>query len=204
MNLRLDLALAIGKLVGKLGQHGAVHQNALMLHRFEHRNERPLQRFINRDLAFLQQARLQQFPQAKRDIRIFRRIGRGPVKRHLRKRDQGFAGARHVLEADRLVAQMLHRHFIHAMAVLAGLDGVGNQHGVIDGADIGAVAPQHLQVIFQVLADFQNAGIFEQRLQMRNGIFNFDLAGDLFGAKQSAAFGFLMVERNVAGLAGQG
>ena len=65
MNLRLDLALAIGKLVGKLGQHGAVHQNALMLHRFEHRNERPLQRFINRDLAFLEQARLQQFPQAQ-------------------------------------------------------------------------------------------------------------------------------------------
>jgi hypothetical protein len=83
---------------------------------------------------------------------------------------------------------MLHRHLIHAMAVLAGFDGVGNEHGVIDGTDIRAATPQNLQVILQVLADFQNAGIFEQWLEMRDGIFDLDLAGDFFRAKQSAAF----------------
>ena len=134
--MRFDLALRVCKFIGEFCQHIAIDQNALMPHGFEHGNQRTLQSFIDCDFMFLEQPWFQQLPQAQRHVRIFRRIGRGPVQSHLCKRDCGLSGTRDFLETDGFVAQMLLRHFVHAVAILAGFHGIGNQHGVIDGADI--------------------------------------------------------------------
>ena len=50
------------------------------------------------------------------------------------------------------------------MAVQASLQHIGDQHGVIDGGNLDAIARQHAQIIFHILADLKHGWVFQERL----------------------------------------
>ena len=124
MDFAFDLALRGGKFGGEPLQQLTVHHDALVLHGEENRHQRPLQRFIDRHLARLQELLAEQHPQAERDVGIFGGIVRGAVKGHAVEGHLRLARACHLLVADRLVAEMALRQFIHAMADIARLEGI--------------------------------------------------------------------------------
>ena len=61
------------------------------------------------------------------------------------------------------------------MAVQAAFEDVGDQHGVVDGRDVDAVASQHRDVVLGVLADLQHGRRVQQRLQPRQRLGHRDL-----------------------------
>src|SRR3546814_10752105 len=66
-------------------------------------------------------------------------------------------------ERDRLVAQIFVSQRVHVVAVAGGIQHVALQHGVVRNArEHVAVACEHIDVVFQVLADFRTHGVFER------------------------------------------
>ena len=63
------------------------------------------------------------------------------------------------------VAEMELGQLVEPVAVEARLEDVGEHHRVVDRRYLDAVAAEHLHVVFEVVADLEHAGIFEQRLQ---------------------------------------
>ena len=51
------------------------------------------------------------------------------------------------------------------MRAPAGVEHVGDQHRVVEGADRDAVALQHQPVVFHVLADLEDGPVLQDRLQ---------------------------------------
>ena len=144
------------------------------------------------------QTRFQHLPQAQRHVRILRRIGAGLVDRHTGKADKAFALPGNLAKLHRLVGEIFDTHLIHAMAVDARVQNVGHQHGVIDWRHFDAVLGQHQPVKFHVLRDFQHTGIFQQRLQARQHIAGWQLAGQqIAAAKQVRAASIAMSQRNI-------
>ncbi len=74
-------------------------------------------------------------PQAQRDVGILGGVGGGVVDRHLCERHAIAPGAGDLVVADRRMAEMQPRQFVHAVAVRAGLLREGDQHGVVDRRD---------------------------------------------------------------------
>ena len=58
-----------------------------------------------------------------------------------------------------------------------GIEHVGHQHDVIVGRELDAAQREHLQVEFQVVADFEHSRVFEQRLHGRERYALLDLPG---------------------------
>ena len=54
---------------------------------------------------------------------------------------------------------------VHAVAALAGIEHVGDQHGVVEAGDFDAALREHQPVVFQILPDLENALVLEQRLE---------------------------------------
>ena len=117
---------------------------------------RPLQCLIDGHLVLRNETRFQQQPQAQGDIGIFRGIGGGAIERHLVEGDLRLAGARDLLEGNRLVAEMLLGELVHAMAVLAQFKRIGDEHRIVDRRHIDAAAPERLQIILGILADLED------------------------------------------------
>ena len=71
--------------------------------------------------------------------------------------------------------------FVHTVPALAGIEHVGDQHRVVERRDLDGdgLTPEHQPVVLDVLADFEDARIFEERLQRRQGGIDRDLARDL-------------------------
>ena len=59
---------------------------------------------------------------------------------------------------------------VHAVAVQPAFEDVGDQHGIVDGRDVDAVAGEDGHVVFGVLADLQDGGVFEQDLEFGEGL----------------------------------
>jgi len=145
-------------------QQIGIDEDALHLHRRQHAHHRTLQRFINSPLADLRETRLQQQPQPQSDVGILGCILRRAIDRHLIEADHRFSGASNVLERNALVVQVTQGKFIHAVTDIARFQHVGHQHGVIERSHVDVVALQHLDIIFEILADLQDRGIFQQGL----------------------------------------
>ena len=64
---------------------------------------------------------------------------------------------------------------VHAVAVQAAFQHIGDQHRVVDGIEPDAALQEDRRVIFQVLAHFQHAVVFQQRLEARHH----DILGEL-------------------------
>src|SRR5262249_24692349 len=54
---------------------------------------------------------------------------------------------------------------IETMLAAAAIEGVGEQQGVVEGAQPDPVAAQHQRVVLEVLPDLENRGILQERLQ---------------------------------------
>ena len=161
----------------------AVDLDARALHVGEHRQQRPLQRLIDGGHAFGGEARLQRQPQPQRHVGVFGCVFRGLVDRYAGERAIGFFLGRRrefddLAERHRRMREMALRQRIHAVIALAAIERVGQQHRVVDRRDADAVAPHDQDVVLQVLADLEDARIFEQRLQNLQRRANVDLAFD--------------------------
>ena len=67
-------------------------------------------------------ARLQYVPEAKRYIRIFRRVSRGAVDGHTVECNPRLALARDLREGNRLVVQVKRTQLVHAVTVKTGIE----------------------------------------------------------------------------------
>ena len=168
---RLDLDLererAVPELVRELRQHLAVDGNAAPLHAREHRNERPLQRFVDCGHALGGQPRLEHLPQPQRDVGIlggvFGRLGDIDAV----ERDLGFSSAGDLIVIDGRVIEIALGERLETVIGTPGIEHVGHQHGVVARRKADAAQGEYLQVEFEVLADLEHAGVFEQRLHRR-------------------------------------
>jgi hypothetical protein len=108
---------------------------------------------------------LEHVPKPQRDVGILGGVWRCLVQRHEVERHLGFAGAGDLLERDGLQTEMFFGQLVHAVPVQAGVQRVGQQHGVVNRSDVYAEAGKHRQIVLEVLADLQDAGVFEHRLE---------------------------------------
>ena len=97
------------------------------------------------------------------------------------------------------MAEMQLGEAVHAVAVVAGIERVGDQHRVVDGGDVDAIALQQDEIVFEVLADLDHAGVGEQGLQRRQRLVERDLTFQHAAAEEIRAAA--MLEGDVAGLA---
>ena len=201
IDLHLDSGGGRGEVVRQAAQQFGVDEDAFHLHRGQDLDERAFQRLVDRELAHRGEARLEQQPEAERDVRVLRRIARGIRHRHAVEGDHRLAGARHLLEGDALVVEVAERQLVHAVADIAQLEHVGDQHGVVDGIHRDAMTPQHFDVVFEVLADLEDGGVLEQRLQHGEGLRERHLVRHQLAAEQPATRR-LVLQRNVAGPSG--
>ena len=122
----------------------------------------------------------------------------------------GLAGARHLFERDRVVAEVEAGQLVHAVAVQPALEDVGQQHGVVDRGHADAAPGHDGEVVFAVLGDLEDGGVFQQGLEpgQRRGLVDLDqgLAGVGLAAEiEAAGVGgrlMLMGQGDVAGVIG--
>ena len=131
-------------------------------------------------------------PQLQGDVGVLGGVVARLVDRHLVEAHLLGAAAGDVGELDGLLAEIELGQLVHAVVVLAGVEHEGQQHGVVDRADLDAVAAQHAHVVLDVLADLQHRGVFQQRLQLvdhrlERELARQQLAGVILGALVVAA-----------------
>ena len=86
----------------------------------------------------------------------------------------GLAAASHILELGGGESQLRLCQLVHAVAMKAAFQHIGKQHGVIHRRHRDPVIGEHRLVVFEVMADLQDGGVFEQgseqgqRLVVRN------------------------------------
>jgi hypothetical protein len=158
MDLRLQPRHLLGKGVGHAAQRIAVHLDAGSFHPRQHRHQRAFQRLVDRRHLRPVQLRLEQVPQAQRDIGILGGIGRGLVDFHFVEGDLRLARADQLLDRDRLVAKVALGQRVHPVPMQPRIHRVGHQHRVVDGRHVDPVARQHLHVVLGVLPDLQDRG----------------------------------------------
>jgi len=126
--------------------------------------------------------RLQPLPESERDVRVLRRVANCIPHVHLVKGDGRLAGSQERLDRNRRVLKVALGKPIHPMPVQPGVQGIGDQHRIVRRGYPDAVARKNLRIVFHVLADFQDRGIFQDRLQCRQCPFHRQLVfGQLVG-----------------------
>ena len=200
--------LLLGKIIGQLAQHFRINGDAGALHVGQHHHQRPLQRLIDGALAGLLQFRLQHHVQAQGDIGIFRRIFRRFRHRHAIESQLVLvlALAGHFRECNRRVRQVQLRQLVHPVPMQPAFQHIGHQHGVIYRVQPDAALQEDGGVVFQVLADLQDAVVFQQRLEpwqhigfghLHNGVLAILRLGQVQGQPVAAA----MAAGHITGLA---
>ena len=94
--------------------------------------------------------------------------------------------------------QMQLGQFIHAVAVIACVKVKAHHHRVIKRGDRQTVLRQHRHIIFEILADLQDAVIFKQWFNPRQSIGERQLIG-LFGKH----IGTAVLQGHIASLSGR-
>ncbi len=150
------------------------------------------------------QARLQRGPQPQRHVGVLGGVFGRLVDGDAVEGDARFSGARDVAEVNGLVAQPFLGEVVHAVAAFAGVEHVGNEHGVVVALDLDAALREHQPIVFQVLPDFQDALVLEQRLENFQRVFFLDLIGCEACVEQAIAAAVLFVcKRHVKGFVGR-
>ena len=149
------------EIAGEAAEDLPVDQDAALLHAGQHVDQRPLQGLVDRRAALGGEPRLQHLPEPERHVGVLGRIGGGAVDLDPVEGDPGAARAGDLVEADRRVAEMAAESSSMPCEPLAGVEHVGDQHRVVEGADRDAVALQHQPVVFQVLADLEDGPVLQ-------------------------------------------
>ena len=153
-------------------QHLPVDRDAAPLHAREHRQQRALQRLVDAHHVLGDHAGLEHVREAQRNVGILGDVRRGLLHRDIVERDLGLAGADDVVVVDRRVIEVARRERVERMAEASGVEHIGHQHGVVVRLHLDAAHREHLQFVFQVLPDLEDAAVLQQRLERREcGIF---------------------------------
>ena len=184
------------KIVRELGEKGRRNGDAGALHLGEHRDQRPLQHFINIRAPFGDESRFQQQMQAKRDVGAFGHVARGFFDRCLFKGNFLPASAGNIGKRGRFVRQMNLRQLFQPMPVQSKVERVGQQHAIIERAYAKPPLGEQHDQIFQIVPDLQNALVFKQRRETRERVLFLQLRRRR-ACKRKPAIGAVR-ERNVA------
>ncbi len=108
------------------------------------------------------------------------------------------------MEMNGVVVEPALGEVVHAVAAFAGVQHVGNQHGVVIAFDLDAALREHQPVVFHVLRDFEDGFVLQERLEQRERLVLGDLVGAELGFRreQIGAVGraaVAMADRHVAG-----
>ena len=208
VDVQLILAHAAREILRQIGQHLAVHLDAGALHLADDRHQRAFHRLVQRQHLRFAQARLQQPVQPPGDVGILGGVLGCLVQRHLVEGDLILAAAGDLLEGDGLVVEMQLRQLIHAVAMQPAFQHVGDQHAVIHRCHLNGHIPvvaEDQPVIFHIVADLDNRGVLQHRLQQFQRALLVDLLRALSrGVQQIAlirAIAGPVPDRDVAGLA---
>ena len=112
------------EIVRELGEEGRRDGNAGALHLGEHRNQRPLQRFVDGHAPFGDQPRLQQHMEAQSDVGTLRRVAGGRRYRHLFEGQSVPPLAGDIGKRDRSMLEMLLRKLFQPMSVQSDIEHV--------------------------------------------------------------------------------
>ena len=147
-----------------LVQFGFVDEHSSALHLPQHVFYRQFHLFVQFTL-FRVQLRQQHRIQAPGDVGIFSGIMRRIVQSHIGKRDLLRAFATQAFVRDGGDAQVALGQFVHAVAQMA-FQYVRQQHGIGHHAlQLDGVIGKNVLVVFDVLADFAQFGVFQIRLE---------------------------------------
>ncbi len=165
----VDFSLQPRHLLRETIRHAAqdisVYFDPVHFHICQYRHEGAFQAFIDRCHPIKMQARFEILPKAQSDIGIFCRIKAGLINGNAVKGDCGFPTAQQCFDRDGRMIEITLAQKVHPMIVQAAILRVAHQHCVIDRRHLDADPRQNLGVIFHVLTDFQNGGIFQHRLE---------------------------------------
>ncbi len=150
---------------GQVRQRRPLHLDAGALHGGEHRLQRPLQRLVDRRHLLRRQARLQEHPQPKGDIRFL--PGGFGGARHLDevKRDRRLAGTEHFFFRERGMAEPRGGKLCGRMVGAARIKRIRDEAGIVHGLKRDAIAGERHHVGLGARHDLQHGLIFEDRLQ---------------------------------------
>ncbi len=165
MGLGLQLDHPHRKLVGEPLQGDGVDHDPVQLHAGQNGGERPLQGLIDGGQALPRQTGFELVIEPEGDVCVLGGIAGGRFQGHMFETLGRLAGAGDGLEADRFVPQPELGKLVHAVAVQAGLQDVGDQHGVFDGRRLDAVAAQDRDIVLGVLGDLEHRRVFQEGLQ---------------------------------------
>ena len=157
-----------GNFIALAVEHVRVNQHAIALYGEQNLRNRHLDLRVDKaQLVVVLHNRRHRFVQLQRDVRIFRRIFAGLFNRDLIEADllRTFAGD--LFKCNRLDAQMALAQVVHAM-VHVRFEYVGLQQGIMrHAAQHHAVISEYVHIVFQVLADFFDGFVFQNRLEFR-------------------------------------
>ncbi len=140
-------------------------------------------------------------PQTQRDIGALSGILGGAVEGDAIEGELRLAAAGDVLEGHRRVAEALFGQRIPVVAAQAAIERIGDQHGVVIGGDINAVTGEKHRIELEVVGDLEDRGVFHERLQAGERLFQRDLAGGDVIAEEIGLAG-LVGKRQVTSAAG--
>ncbi len=175
---------ALREFAGQPAKHLAVDRDAALFHARQHRHQRPLQPLVDGDQPVGGKPRLQHVPQAHGDVGALGGVGGGALDIDEVEGDEALAGADDILVRDHLVAEPALGERGDVVRAGAGAEHIGNQHRVVERADIDA-GPVHGQpVVFEIVSDLQDRTVREQRLQRGKGLVDGDLVVGAAAAQQ--------------------
>jgi hypothetical protein len=179
INLFFQCEHAPAQLATLRSQHGGVDQYAAMFHRLQDGRQWHLDIAKHSlQLRLHRQLRCQYVVQAQRDVGIFCGIVRGFLDFNLVEGQLLHPFASNFFKRCGFHTEIMRGHVVHVMARRSGITHVGRQHGVEnDTAQHDAMIFQHVRIVLEMLADFADGRIFQQRLQCRQHVIARQLVG---------------------------
>ena len=202
-HLVLQRGAALCEFTRETREHLPVDRDAAPFHARQHRQQRPLQRLVHGHHALGDHAGFEHLRQAQRNVRVLGDVGRGLLHRGVVEGDLRLSCADHVVVVDRRVIEVARRQRIERMAEAAGIENVGHQHRVLVRLHLDAAHREHLQFVFQVLPDLEDAPVFKELLERRERVILRDLIRIERAAEQIAGLAIAapaVRERDVTGL----